>query len=184
MKKISSLLFLTLFLAACTWNNGVPNVEVNLKEELSPEIKEDYSIFYLGYGSNMNIENMDSRCGQDNFVDLGKVILFDYEFYFYDRGYANVRPVPDKYVEGVLYKINEQCLAGLDRAEGYPNVYQRGEVSLNYKDDIIKAEVYLVIGDNTRSRPSDSYYDTVIQGAREHNLSAAYLDYIDFMAGR
>ena len=144
----------------------------------------DQNIYYFGYGSNMNKITMQGRCGQDNYTDLGQGLLVDYQLYFFIRGYANIKAIAGQSVRGVLYQINDSCLASLDKAEGYPTFYQRQEVKIIYGDKKINAEVYIVKNDDTTGLPSDTYYQTVLTGAEEHNLPAEYIKYIKIIAGR
>ena len=180
MSRLLLLLLFTLFLFSCSLNKNIVNNSLNIL----PEIEQKYPIFYFGYGSNMNINRMNNRCKDGNFVDLGKVVLNNYEFYFYDRGYANVRYSNYKDVEGVLYRINKECLSKLDIAEGYPDIYQREEVFLDYKNKTIKSQIYLVNNDYSVGIPNDYYYNIVKEGAEDHFLSEEYIKYIDLMANR
>jgi len=108
-------------------------------------------------------------------LDLGQAKLADYDFYFYGRGYANIKEKASQEVEGVLFRISDTCLRALDQVEGYPNVYQRRIVKVNFDQKNILAQVYLVENDQTFAQPSEEYYQVVLSGAEEHGLSAAYL---------
>ncbi len=139
----------------------------------SDKLNDDKNIFYFAYGSNMNLDTMISRCGKNNFVGFG-AYLNDYNFYFYSRGYANIKPVKPSIVQGVLYKINQQCLNGLDRAEGYPNLYQRQTVKIKNRLGDFDAQVYIVQNDNTTGFPTETYFNTVIDGAIQYGLPNDY----------
>ncbi len=139
-------------------------------------------LFYFAYGSNMSLARMTERCGKDNFVDLGKAQLPGYSFYFYGRGYANIRPMASQTIEGVLFQIKDACLKSLDRVEGYPNTYQRQAVKIDWKNTNVLAQVYIVEKDQTMGTPTAEYYQIVLSGAQEHNLSDSYINQIKALA--
>ena len=139
-------------------------------------------LFYFAYGSNMSLERMTERCGKENFVDLGKAQLPGYSFYFYGRGHANIRPMASQTIEGVLFQIQDSCLKSLDQVEGYPNTYQRQAVKVNWKDTNVLAQAYIVEKDQTVGTPTAEYYQIVLSGAQEHNLSASYIQQIKALA--
>lgn len=139
-------------------------------------------LFYFAYGSNMSLARMTERCGTDNFVDLGKAQLPGYSFYFYGRGHANIKPMASQTMEGVLFQIKDSCLKSLDQVEGYPNTYQRQSVKVNWQDNNVLAQVYIVQNDHTTGKPTDEYYQIVLNGAQEHNLSTSYIQQIKDLA--
>ena len=144
----------------------------------SGKIDDDRSMYYFAYGSNMNLETMKSRCGEENFVGFSNSTLDNYIFYFYGRGYANIKESADDKIYGVLYKVNNSCMKSLDRAEGYPNLYQRREVKIKNDFGDFDAQVYIVENDNTISNPSDFYFESVIVGAKQFSLPEDYINYI------
>ncbi|MBT4349438.1 gamma-glutamylcyclotransferase [bacterium] len=184
-----NLILAILILVFTTGCNFVPSVEVS--EEMPPnnipkiEAKDEFDdgIFYFAYGSNMNTQRMNDRCGSEHFTDLGKGYLDDWQFYFYGRKYANIKPKNNSVVEGVLFVIDGDCLQSLDRVEGYPHVYQRDVVNIRQDDEKYLAEVYVVQGDNTVGVPTPQYYQIVFTGAVEHDLSVDYVNQIKELAG-
>ncbi len=193
MKKALYLLtLLTLFsLTAC---GQVESSNLAKKQEVKPiavekteKIEETVpnfgdGLFYFAYGSNMSLARMIERCGQDNFVDLGKAQLPGYSFYFYGRGHANIRPMASQTIEGVLFQIKDSCLKSLDQVEGYPNTYQRQAVKINWKNTNVLAQAYIVEKDQTVGTPTVEYYQIVLSGAQEHNLSENYIQQIKALA--
>ncbi|MDD3284670.1 MAG: gamma-glutamylcyclotransferase [Patescibacteria group bacterium] len=146
----------------------------------SGKIDDNREIYYFAYGSNMNLDIMKSRCGEENFVAFNNSVLNNYVFYFYGRGYANIRESKEinNNVYGVLYKVNNSCMKNLDRSEGYPNLYQRREVKIKNDFGIFSAQVYIVENDDTKSNPSDSYYESIIIGAKQFSLPENHIEYI------
>ncbi|HNV97553.1 MAG TPA: gamma-glutamylcyclotransferase [bacterium] len=145
----------------------------------SDKLNDDKNIFYFAYGSNMDLERMTLRCGEKNFVGFSNSHLKDFKFYFYNRGYANIKPQKSSIVYGALYKINKNCLDGLDKAEGYPNLYQRQIVKIINPIGNFDAQVYIVKNDNSIGVPSQSYFDAVIKGAAQYGLPKNYIGEIN-----
>lgn len=193
MKKALYLLtLLTLFsLTACgqvKTSNSAQKPDIQAKSVKNTEKTEETvpnfgdGLFYFAYGSNMSLARMTERCGQDNFVDLGKAQLPGYSFYFYGRGHANIRPMASQTIEGVLFQIKDACLKSLDQVEGYPNTYQRQAVKINWKNTNVLAQAYIVEKDQTVGTPTAEYYQIVLSGAQEHNLSESYVQQIKALA--
>ena len=89
--------------------------------------------WHFAYASNMNRAQMKSRAGEILEERRGRLENYELVFNKKVRGGtagANIRPAPGKFVEGVLYKINESALRSLDRFEGAPEHYRRIEVNV------------------------------------------------------
>ena len=69
------------------------------------------------------------------------VPLFQKNFHA-ERLYADIDFVPGATVEGVLYLISEANLARLDACEGYPKVYRRLWLEVEYDGGIYQAITY------------------------------------------
>lgn len=148
------------------------------------KLSDGKNIFYFAYGSNMNLDTMKSRCGEGNFVGFSGFSLNDYMFYFYDRGFANIRSSLSQTVKGVLYRINESCLNSLDQAEGYPNTYQRRIVKISNTLGNFDSWVYIVESDDSVGNPSQEYYDTVVRGAKQYGIDDSYIQYITSLSAQ
>jgi len=192
MFKTLLLIVTTLMLTGCSLQSAkISEEKLTFKSENessqsneSVQSTEEDQLYYFGYGSNMDLEIMKQRCGEANFTELGRAILEDYAFYFYGRGYANIKPQNNSHVEGVLHLINDDCLKALDRVEGYPATYQRKEVEVKHESRLILAQVYIVLNNQTVGNPSNTYYQRVIQAATKHNFSPEYIQNIKTASGR
>ena len=91
---------------------------------------------YFAYGSNMNLDQMEYRCPSAQVV--GNVRLEDYRLTFCshnpDRGVATILPETGSHVDGVLWKITQDCEISLDHYEGYPYLYGKEAI-------LVKAEM-------------------------------------------
>ena len=82
-------------------------------------------------------------------------------------------------VYGVLYKIADSDLAGLDREEGvHLGGYARHSLRLRLPNGDTSEAMTYIAGDrylDASCLPFDWYRDLVVVGAREHGLPSAYL---------
>lgn len=87
------------------------------------------SIYYFAYGSNMNREQMLTRCPSS--TKIGIACLLDHKIAFTrfsakrESAVADILVSPGDEVWGILYKITQNDLAELDKKEGAPNIYRR-----------------------------------------------------------
>lgn len=143
--------------------------------------------YYFAYGSNMSLEQMQERCGKDNFKTVGAAIIKDYQLAFRRRsgnkwcnkGVADLKGKDGFKTYGVLYKINKYALEELDYNEGYQegreksmNSYNREErkVILLESGKSSNAMCYFANPQNDFIQPSKKYLDTLIRGAEENGL--------------
>lgn len=78
-------------------------------------------ILYLAYGSNMEPVRMQKRCPGAR--ALGAARLPNYRLT--ERLYADIDFAEGESVDGVLYLITDRHLRSLDAYEGYPKIYRR-----------------------------------------------------------
>jgi gamma-glutamylcyclotransferase len=87
---------------------------------------------YFGYGSNMSLSQMASRCPKSEFLGLGRLLAYDW--IINEKRYANIveitpsRPAKDpgfSEVWGLVYKLQESDEQSLDRYEGVPFSYSK-----------------------------------------------------------
>lgn len=138
--------------------------------------------WYFAYASNMNRAQMQSRAGQILEEKLGRLENYELAFNKKVRGGtagANLRPAPGKFVEGVLYKINESAFRNLDRAEGAPVHYRRIQVTVkDGEGKPVTAQAFIAAKVEKGLRPASHYLKTILDGATEHNLPSEYIESI------
>ena len=135
-------------------------------------------IIYFAYGSNVLTRKL--RDVAPSARPIGTARLEDYRFVVNKKSVdgsskANLLKSPGNLVWGVLYEIDELELNELDRSEGG---YQRK--SLEVKPNTgspTKAFVYLSVK-LTDSLPYHWYKRLLVDGAREHGLPSAYVDFL------
>lgn len=125
-------------------------------------------LLYFAYGSNLSIERLQFRVGEVGVYST--YTLQNYELYFSNTGFANIRPKIGASVEGVLYIMSPQQHKELDNFEGlYIKEYfdVENELACVYieskKSNVMYSRFY-------KSTPTPQYFNFIIEGALHFNL--------------
>jgi len=134
---------------------------------------------YFAYASNMDPQTFRRRCPKAR--PLGRARLPGYRLAFtrYSRqrrgGSADVVEDVSSTVWGVLYEVDEECIASMDRVEGVPTAYRRERVTV-FDDDGEPQEAMTYVANRTGEfLPSRSYLEVILRGARAYGLPAEYV---------
>ena len=133
--------------------------------------------FYVAYGSNLNIRQMQMRCPTAKLYAVGEIS--DYELQFKgmpDRAFATIAPQKGSSVPAAVWKIQPTDEWSLDRYEGYPNHYFKETVPVQIGEKSVDAMVYIMNLKMDFGVPTDSYYKTVHQGYKDCGLDTDILD--------
>jgi gamma-glutamylcyclotransferase (GGCT)/AIG2-like uncharacterized protein YtfP len=131
---------------------------------------------YFAYGSNMNKQQMKSRC--PNARPIGAMKLDDYVLVF--RGVADIVPSPGDKVSGAVWRLTDACEAALDRYEGFrPNdpadgMYRKETIALepfNAGGEIHTELMFYVMNSTGIMPPSHSYFAGIRDGYKDFGLS-------------
>ncbi len=95
-------------------------------------------ILYFAYGSNMEPVRMTRRC--PGAYPLGRAVLRNYKLT--ERLYADIDFQEGASVFGFLYLISERNLQKLDSFEGYPKVYRRMWLDVEFDGEVYPAITY------------------------------------------
>lgn len=123
-------------------------------------------MLYLSYGMNTNIEQMACRC--PGATSLGRYDLKDHALVF--RGVADVVESPGDTTQCVLWEITEECEEALDCLEGYPYLYDKKMVTINFMGEEREAMIYYMVNDSSIYSPNQSYLDMLLAGYYAHGL--------------
>ncbi|HTS12302.1 MAG TPA: gamma-glutamylcyclotransferase family protein [Candidatus Limnocylindrales bacterium] len=138
--------------------------------------------WYFAYASNMNRAQMRSRAGAILEERPGRLDNYELAFNKKLRGGvagANIQPSSGKFVEGVLYKINESSFRELDRFEGAPVHYRRIQIDVrDPQGQTVAAQAYIATKVEKGLRPAPHYLKTILDGAAEHSLPEDYVNRI------
>jgi len=131
---------------------------------------------YIAYGSNLNIEQMKHRCPYA--VPLGTAELTGYRLMF--RGgsssVATVEPMPEESVPVLIWEITPRCEEALDRYEGWPRLYRKETVPVDFNGKPTEAMVYIMNEVYPYGLPGDQYLNVIKVGYASAGFDTAVLD--------
>ena len=139
------------------------------------------TLFYFAYGANMSSEVFQRRRGLRP-VSAEAARLEGWRLVFDEPGIRFVEPVfagisrrADERVHGVLYRLSGAQLERLNRTEGAG--YELIHLPVDgEKSGAVEAWVYRSKTPCSGRKPSKTYLQKLLRGAREHGLPAAYID--------
>ncbi|MEB3034673.1 poly-gamma-glutamate hydrolase family protein [[Mycobacterium] nativiensis] len=130
---------------------------------------------YFAYGSNLCRRQMTRRCPDAS--DPRPATLADHDWLINERGVATVEPFPGSRVHGVLWRVSDEDLATLDRAEGVPLRYRRDRLTVHTATGPAPAWVYI----DHRVQPGvprPGYLERIISAAAEHELPQTWIEFL------
>ena len=129
-------------------------------QEITEGRNADVPVYYFSYGMLTDPELMRGL----DMVGVAELPNFEYKMY----SWANVEHKPGSKVYGVLWAIDHNVIAQLDRAEGYPQLYDRRTYPVYVDGNKIAAEVYIMTPDTLEqvegTAPSQGYVNRVVRG--------------------
>ena len=120
---------------------------------------------YLAYGSNLNLRQMANRCPSANI--LGTCEVKDYELVFRgrnNRAVANIEPCEGENVQALLWEIEPSDEEELDIYEGYPTLYRKEIITVEFEGDDIEVMAYVMNEGKPYNLPSEYYYNVILEG--------------------
>ena len=132
---------------------------------------------YIAYGSNLNCRQMAQRCPTAQPIVVAW--LEDYRLVYQGRpgnAHANVIPEKGQKVPVAIWEISAQDERALDRYEGVAGGYYTKEYfEIECNGEKVKALIYLMTP-NPYNHPSDYYLNVIMEGYKNFNLPASYLN--------
>lgn len=129
-------------------------------------------ILYFAYGSNMKLEQMESR---GKVISHTTAVLRDHKLVFNkiskrnpSEGFANVIKSSGSVVEGVLYLLDDD-ISQLDKSEGVPVHYTKETMTVERADGTtLNALVYIANPDRTADNllPSKEYVGKLLENKK------------------
>ena len=137
---------------------------------------------YFAYGSNMNFEQMRTRCPGSVF--LMPATLKHWRYFINSNGYAGIKKEDNSETLGCLWQLNETHWQALDHYEGVrEGCYRRSQLKViteeNKTGEIVTA--YLS-NDESYGVPSKHYQSGVLQGAYQVGLPVHYISKLESWA--
>lgn len=143
---------------------------------------------YFAYGSNMDPGQMRERCPGS--TSRGAAVLEGYRLIFtwdssrWRGGVGSIVPEPGAQTWGVLWDITPADEASLDRYElVHRDIYRKEVVAVLAAGQALDALVYVATETEWR-RPSRRYLDSLVRGARAHDLPGDYLSRLEAVETR
>ena len=131
---------------------------------------------YFAYGSNLNRQQMKSRCPGSKYIK--NYYLPGYKLSFswkptrrQSTGVANIVKKKGSKVPGGIWEISESDEKELDIYEGYPTLYTKDFFNLNGE----KVMFYIMKGKYSFKPPQRQYLNIINQGYEDCNLDREYL---------
>lgn len=145
---------------------------------------------YFGYGSNMDANSLRAKGVQPLSSVPARLqgwrLRFNVEHFFpHEGGVGNIEPSDEMQacVWGVLHRCLDEHLALLDRAELYPDGYDRIAVQVQplasgSPPQVATAYVGTPRFVNPACRPTQRYLNILVQGARAAGLDGGYVQWL------
>ena len=138
-------------------------------------------MLYFAYGSNMDPEQMATRCLDARAIGPARLagwrLTFTRDSPGWGGGVGHIELAPGDEVWGVLWEATESDMAALDEYEGVAlGAYVRDRVSVvGAAGGPVEAEVYIAVPRGYKA-PSRRYMDALIRGAESHGLPESYVE--------
>lgn len=137
--------------------------------------------YYLAYGSNLNLDQMEFRC--PTAMPIGTATIKGYELLFKGSktgSYLTIEPNEKEYVPVGVWEVDAACERKLDIYEGFPTFYYKKEMEVWLKDwegkrTKIKAFVYIMHEDRPLGLPSQYYVRTCLEGYRQFGFKVSHI---------
>jgi cation transport regulator ChaC len=145
--------------------------------------------WYFAYGSNLSTTQKEERTGSIRESCVAR--LSGYRIVFNKRSnsgtvVANIVPDDSESVWGVVYLCNSDAITKMDKREGVADGHyvHRSVLVESLSGERIDALAY-VAGEDficEPAKPSATYLETILDGARQHGLPSEYIAHIEWLA--
>lgn len=134
-------------------------------------------MYYLAYGSNLNLKLLLERCPSAKII--GTTQLQDFALVFKGDGeglgYLTIEEETGSVVPVGIYEISQEDINALDIYEGYPYLYDKRKVKVKLQNQEITGSVYIMDPVMKYHLPSVSYFITCIKGYQYFDFDYIYL---------
>lgn len=128
--------------------------------------------YYLAYGSNLNINEMDFRCPDSKRVT--HCILKGYKLCF--KRYLTIEKDSSSSVPIAIYKVSNLDKLRLDKYESYPELYHIQNIDVNIDGKNYKCFTYIMNAGYKHMLPTVEYYKRCIIGYVGYRFNTKYLE--------
>ena len=151
-------------------------------------------MLYFAYGSNMNWDQIRSRCPSAQFAFIARAEGYALAFTRFSQnwkcGVADIVASSGNDVWGVVFDIPNDEIGQLDKSEGYRperarelNAYERSQLEVicqeNANSPIAVWTYFVVSKSKLPLKPAVEYKALILDGARHWGLAAAYIERLE-----
>ena len=141
--------------------------------------------YYLAYGSNLSVEQMEWRCPDASYIGYG--FIENYRLLF-RRGYLTVESENGSKVPVLVWQVSKSDEKALDYYEGWPRFYRKEEIkievlSFDNSEPLGTMDAFLYVMNDSfpLQAPTIRYWDVCLEGYQRfgfdlNTLKKAYDD--------
>ena len=132
-------------------------------------------MYYIAYGSNLNLDHM-ARCCPDS-EPVGKGTLHGWKLVFNRHADIIETSDPADTVPVLLWRIGKFDWPILDAYEGYPFYYEKREIPTALETgEIVPCVAYVMTEDcKGLHPPTDGYFDIIARGCEQNGFPTNHL---------
>ena len=135
--------------------------------------------YYLAYGSNLNVSQMERRCPAARVAGVAEIKGYELLFKGSKSGsYLTIEKCKGGVVPVAVWSVNEEDEAALDRYEGFPDFYYKKEFRIKMKggkEKAVKAFAYIMHEDRPFGIPTLFYMNICRNGYDSFKFNQKYL---------
>jgi len=151
-------------------------------------------IYYFGYGSNMDRDDLNRWCSLHapgfkfpEMIGTGRLAHYRLAFDYYSPGrqggVADIISAENESVYGILFRISREFQEKVLRIkEGYPKLYNEISVAVSCKGQIYSEVItYRILDEQRKSHhimPDDYYFNLIYASAVQFDFPQQYLEYL------
>ena len=128
-------------------------------------------MYYVAYGSNMNVDQMARRC--PGAKPIGTAVLNDWKLVF--KVHATIEPQKGSKVPVVVWELSDGDERRLDEYEAFPGYYHKQYVNVQVGRRNVTAMVYIMNNVRRVEPPMTGYYDGIMEGYKHFGLDKRVL---------
>lgn len=131
-------------------------------------------MYYVAYGSNMNLRQMKHRCPNSSVVCNG--VLIGWKLVFNVHADIIYTGKEEDVVPVVLWNIDKSDWKSLDMYEGFPKYYIKENVKVSIDKGDVDAVVYVMTNNRKGiALPTRYYFETILTGYKENGINTKTL---------
>ena len=125
------------------------------------------SRLFAAYGTGVNRAEMAKHCPTAKLICATELKNYRLAFRGSKAGaLATIEKAKGGSVPALLWEINSQDEAALDRWIGVPELYRKATIKVRRNGALVDALIYILIDGKPQNKPSAFYYSTLLEGYR------------------